>query len=198
MIHFIPKRYSQPKWQAYITESEQHFRFEDGTTVASLMDLKQALTNVPEETILHHVGEEHHLANWVEFVLKNKSLADALREQHHRWGMIVALERQLMRTLNLPPFVAQYWLRQVRSPFTFSDGKTVTSLKHLEETLDQVSDETVIFHLERDPNDIAVWVNDIVGDYELAELLTECSSRMQMHRFIVDHIAKLEEAAQAH
>ena len=41
-----------------------------------------------------------------------------------------------------------------------------------------------------------MWVVDIVGDYELAELLTEATSREQMQRYVEDHLEMLREAAE--
>jgi hypothetical protein len=194
MITFIPKRYSEPKWQAFITEIEKQFRFINGVQINSLFELKQALLTLPEEVITHHVNDNNNdLANWVEFVCNHKQLAEAMRQYQHRWGMIVALEREQMRTLNLPPFVAHYWLRQVDLPFTFVSGETVKSLADLKTALEQVNDETIQFHLEREPNDIAKWVNDIIGDYELSELLAESTNHLQMSRFVEDHLIKLEE-----
>jgi len=194
MISFIPRRYSQPKWQAHITESDKQFYMGDDITVASLYQLKSALTQVSEEALQQHLGEDHHIANWIEFVIKNQELADELRKHHHRWGMIVALERQQMRTLNLPPHIAKYWLRSVELSFTFVDGNKVSSSEELATALEKVSDEDVDFHLEREPNDIARWMLNVIGDYELAELLEESSNKAQMHRFTKDHILKLQDS----
>lgn len=197
MITFIPRRYTTPKWQAQVTDGEQAFRFTDGTAVKSLFELKQALATLPEDAINHHVNEERHdVADWVEFVIGDAQLAQELRQYTHRWGLIVSLERQLMRTLNLPAYVANRWLSPTERKFTFKGGKSVGSLEELAEALQNLPDEEIEFHCERMPNDIARWVLDVIGDYELAEMLEEGANRSQMHRFITDHLDMLHEAAQ--
>jgi len=108
--------------------------------------------------------------------------------------MIVALERQMMRTLNLPHNVAQRWLGTVEWAFHFKDGFKAESLASLKKALETVSDETVEFHLERDPNDVSKWVNDIIGDYQLSEILVEATNRQQMLSYVTDHIEMLEHA----
>lgn len=190
-------RYESPKWQAYVTPEASGFAFESGFFVTSLYELKQALLNLPEDEITLHIKkDDNHLASWVENVVGDTDLANALRSYDHRWGMVVALERQMMRTLNLPAYVAKRWLKEVALPFVFVSGESVNSLESLSATLETVSDAAVEFHLERTPNDISKWVQDIIGDYELAELIQEGSNRAQIARFVTDHLAMLKDAAQ--
>lgn len=192
----IPARYLAPKWQAYVTPKDKNFVFSNGVSISSLWSLKQALLRLPEDIITGHIaGESNDLANWVRAVVGDDELADELVKYNHRWGIIVALERQMMRTLNLPHYLATRWLAPVENVFTFSSGQQVASLYELREVLNQVDDGTVAFHQERSPNDISVWVSDIIGDYELGDLLDEANSRVQMQRFVADHIEMLEEAA---
>lgn len=193
----VPARYLAPKWQAYVTPSDLAFRFNDGTQVESLWQLKQALLRLPEDVILHHVSSERNdIAEWVKAVIGDEELATELSKYNHRWGLIVALERQLMRTVNIPEYLAERWLRTVDSSFTFSDGTTASSLHDLQDALGKVDDGTVAFHQERNPNDISVWVSDVIGDYELGELLNEANSRVQMQRFVTDHIEMLRDASE--
>lgn len=193
----IAARYLAPKWQAYVTPSEKGFVFANGLRVLSLWELKRALLELPEDLVLAHVSDgKNHVADWVENVVGDKELGEELRKQSHRWGMIVALERQMMRTLNLPDYVAARWLAKTEQPFTFASGEKVYDLEKLAEVLADVSEEVVAFHKERRPNDIAVWVGDMVGDFELAALLEEASGRWQMQRFVEDHVAMLKEASE--
>lgn len=197
MINYIPRRYSQPKWQLKITEADKLLHFPSGLTISTPFELKTALMSAPESDIADlTAGSEHHIANWVEFVLKDQELAVVLREYNHRWGLIVALERQQMRTLNLPSHAAKYWLRSVKYPFTFVSNEEVDTLQNLEKVLEKVDDDSVAFHMERQPNDVAMWVLNVVGDYELAELLEESINRSQMHRNVSDHIQKLVDASE--
>ena len=190
-------RYESPKWQAYVTPQSSGFAFESGFFITSLYELKQALLNLPEDEIALHIQkDDNHIATWVENVVGDKDLADALRAYDHRWGMVVALERHMMRTLNLPAYVAKRWLKVVDLPFVFVSGESVNSLESLATALESVSDAAVEFHMERTPNDISKWVADVIGDYELAELIQEGSNRDQIARFVSDHLAMLKDAAQ--
>jgi len=102
----------------------------------------------------------------------------------------------MMRTLNLPDYVARNWLEGAYKEFSLSNGESVKGLEDLAGVLGAVSDEAVKFHLERVPNDIARWVLEVVGDYLLAELIEESSNRGQMQRFVSDHVEMLKEAAE--
>lgn len=190
-------RYMTPKWRAYVTPGEKAFVFANGMRAASMWELKQALLTLPEDVVMQHVSEERNdLADWTQHVVGDGELAEELRKYNHRWGLIVALERQMMRTLELPSFVAERWLARVDRPFTFVSGEEVYSVEELGNVLEKVSDETIRFHCERFPNDMAVWTVDIIGDYELAELLNEASSRQQMQRFVADHVEMLKDAVE--
>lgn len=190
-------RYESPKWQAYVTPESNGFAFESGFFVTSLYELKQALLNLSEDEIAQHIKkDDNHIAAWVENVIGDPDLAEALRAYDHRWGMVVALERQMMRTLNLPSYVAARWLKTAELGFVFVSGEKVSSLTELATALDTVTDAAVEFHMERSPNDISKWVQDVIGDYELAALIDEGSNRDQIARFVQDHLAMLIEAAQ--
>jgi hypothetical protein len=195
MLTVIPRRYDSPKWQAPVAEP-QTFVFKNNVSARTLFELKQALTLIPDDTFYYHVSEtKNDFADWVKSVVGDEILAQELRHQNHRWGMIVALERHLMRTLNLPPYVAKRWLSPAISPFTFLTGEAADSLPSLAGALEKVSDDTVAFHLERIPNDIAKWVMEAIGDYQLAEVLADSSTRLQMLRAVEDHLTMLNEAS---
>jgi len=197
MLTFIPRRYTSAKWQARVTNPEKQFIFSNGMIVTSLFEIKTAMSELPEEVLQSHVNDERHdIANWVEFVVMDKELADTLREKKHRGGRIVNLEREMMGTLNLPDYVARNWLEGAYKEFSLSNGESVKGLEDLAGVLGAVSDEAVKFHLERVPNDIARWVLEVVGDYLLAELIEESSNRGQMQRFVSDHVEMLKEAAE--
>lgn len=197
MFSLVPGRFAEPKWQAYVTPDSAAFTFNSGRRLRSLYDLKIALAEEPEEEIHQLISHGHVLAQWVRNSIKDEELAADLEKTNHRWGMIVALERHMMRSLSLPEYVAKRWLNSTDITFTFVSGQTVNSLQSLAETMKQVSDETINFHRERVPNDISKWIMDILGDYQVAELLEEASNRTQMLHFLEDHIAMLTEAAAA-
>jgi hypothetical protein len=196
MLIYFPRRYATPKWQAKIIPLDKQFHFLDGTVVSSIWELKLALTTVNDDCLSHHVsGQQNDLANWVEFVIGDYDLANALKKYTHRWGLIVALERQMMRTLNLPDYIASRWLSDAASPLVLSSGKSVSNLMGLRDVLEHESDDTVAFHLTREPNDFAQWILLSIGDYELAETVTEASNRLHLIHMISDHLDMLREAS---
>jgi hypothetical protein len=193
MIYTSAQRYLTPKWQARVTPGEKAFKFSNGVTVSSLWELKQALRIVREDVINEHILKgKTDIIDWVKKAIKDKELASMLAKTDSRWSMVVALERQMMRTLNLPPNVAQRWIGKVKWPFHFVDGTAVSSLPELAAALEKINDETFAFHLEREPNDMAKWVNDVVGDYQLSEIIAEASNKRQMYVYVSDHIVQLE------
>jgi hypothetical protein len=197
MFNLVPSRFAEPKWQAYITPEAKCFEFSSGRKIKSLYDLKVALTEESEDVIVEHLKEgKNDIADWVGNVLGDNELADDLRHYDHRWGLIVSLERHMMRSLSLPSYVAKRWLKPAEISFTFVSGQLFKSLEELLSMLKEVSDDTIAFHRERVPNDISKWMMDIIGDYQLAELIEESSNRIQMIHFVEDHIEMLKEAAQ--
>lgn len=192
---YSANRYLSAKWQARVIPSKNAFKFNNGVMVHNLWELKQALRIVREDIIAEHVHEgKNDIADWVEYQINDIDLANNLRKVTSRWALIVALERQMMRTVNLPWYVAARWLDKTLYPFLFQDDKRAASLYELRDVLKSTSDEVVEFHLEREPNDIAKWVDDVVGDYQLAAVLAESTNRLQMLTFVEDHLAMLEEA----
>src|SRR4030066_2335136 len=104
MITVIPRRYDAPKWQANVPTG-QVFKLNNGQLIHNLFELKQVLSSIDETLLQSHVNpEQHDLAAWVLYSFGDPALSEELKKNHHRWGLIVTLERQLMRTLNLPPF----------------------------------------------------------------------------------------------
>jgi hypothetical protein len=196
MNHYLPNMYHTPKWQAPIVDPAKQFHFHDGPAVATMFALKNALTQVPQDTLTYHVtGSQHDLADWIEYVVEDSELAATLRQYTNRWGMIVALERQMMRTLNLPPFIARRWLGPAYSKMQFISGDSVGSLHELADTLERISDDAVDHHLKPVPNDVANWVAAGVGNYPLSEQLEDASNRLHLHQFLTDHLAMLTEAS---
>ncbi len=195
MIYTSAQRYLTPKWQARVIPSSKAFKFSNGVTVNNLWELKQSLRVVREDIINEHIlGEVNDIANWVKNEIKDERLASELAKQNNRWGMIIALEREMMRTLNLPANVAQRWLNKTPWAFKFVDGTEADCLTTLRDALEKVSDETVAFHLEREPNDISKWINDITGDYILSEIISEAHNRKQMIAFLQDHLEMLQHS----
>ena len=189
-------QYLAPKWRAYVTPYELGFRFTDGVTVTSLWELKHVLLTLDEGLINPWIqSPQYHLSTWVRDSVGDDELAELLKGQTQRWGAVVALERQMMRTLNLPYYVAKRWLAPSHSPFVFSGGTQVAALDDLAAVLPTLSDETLRFHYARFPNDLSVWLADVIGDYYLSDALEEVNSREQAMVVVDDHLVMLHEAA---
>lgn len=197
MISLIPHRYNSPKWLAKVSES-QAFVFKDGTSVRSFFDLKQALMSLSEDVVVFHIDPNRHdIAAWIDHAIGDHELAAEIGKQHHRWGIIVALERGLMRTLNLPPYVASRWLAPASSPFVFQSGETASSLEELANHLKTVSDQVIDYHRKREPNDFSAWIENVIGDYDLADMLSEVTDRVHLINVLEDHLVMLKDAASA-
>ncbi len=184
-----------PKWRAYVTPYEAGFSFGNGVVVGSLWELKQALLTLEEGLVANYIKKDnHHVANWVRQVVGDDQLADQLAMQGQRWGVLVALERQMMRTLNLPDYVAKRWMGKAKHQFEFVSGEKIWNLQDLNKTIGSISDDSLSFHYQRFPNDLTVWLSDVIGDYYLADSLEEANSKDQVAKIIEDHVDMLEEA----
>lgn len=194
MHNFIHQtQYLAPKWRAYVTPYQSGFYFSNGLTVRSMWELKQALLTFHEDVINEHISEgKNQIADWVKNVVGDEELAEILKKQTQRWGLVVSLERKMMRSLNLPDYVVKRWLREVEGPFEFVSGERIKSLSDLKNIIGNISEESLKFHYRRHPNDLSFWIADIVGDYYLAESLEEVSSKDLMVKMIEDHMEMLE------
>lgn len=56
-------------------------------------------------------------------------------------------------------------------PFYFKNGEKAENLSQLEDALSDMTDEEFSFHVNKDKNDFANWINDCLKNEELAEAL---------------------------
>jgi hypothetical protein len=193
---YLPYHYQTPKWLAKIKPDYKVFWCADGTVIRSLLELKHALMVLPEEILAQHVSDKHnHLADWVDGAVWDHHLARLLRSNPQRWEMIVNLERHQMRTLNLPPYLAARWLSPVEEPFYLADGRYISSLVDLKHALMEVEEAVFDRHMNCVPNDFSNWVDGSIGDYQLAEILTESDKQKKLVIKLSDHLEMLHEAA---
>jgi phosphate uptake regulator len=71
--------------------------------------------------------------------------------------------------------------------------------KNLEEFaagLTQISDEVFAYHVSGQKNDLAKWVQEVVGDSALAALLATVASKEEAARQVADRVAMLKSALQ--
>ena len=89
--------------------------------------------------------------------------------------------------------VTKSWLADVPTDKVFPchDGRVVKSLEKLNLALREMSEETFRYHVTADRNDFSKWVQDVIGDYELAAGLQSSSTRAQASKAVVDRITRL-------
>ena len=77
---------------------EHVFHFKDGRKAHNLKDLRDAVEGMADDVFLHHVDDTNNdFANWVEFVYKNPTLADDLREVSGQAATVEVLDAELGR-----------------------------------------------------------------------------------------------------
>lgn len=90
------RKKAKPKMSLVCAAGEQCFWSRDGQILASLGDLHRALSEMSQDTFLHHVTEDRNdFADWVEFVLSDKGCADALRMVRDQQAACAIVVRRL-------------------------------------------------------------------------------------------------------
>lgn len=76
---------------------------------------------------------------------------------------------------------AQKCLRVVPQEHAFycCDGQVFYSLEELYRGFQQMDEQTFLYHSQRQRNDFAAWVEDIIGDGELAQRLEKASQDLK-------------------
>lgn len=76
------------------------------------------------------------------------------------------------------------------SVFWFMDGKSVKNIKELLEMLQNISDNVFSHHVNKERNDFARWIHDILDDEELARKIWRFKSKNQIIKLIDSHLKK--------
>jgi hypothetical protein len=92
-------------------------------------------------------------------------------------------KEEAMRRLGDVPDDKRFWCH---------DGKIIKNLRELRKSLNDISDETFLYHSGGGRNDFSKWVRDVVGDTQLAEDLNKARSRVQASRAVALRISFLE------
>ncbi|MDD5739103.1 MAG: hypothetical protein PHY72_04275 [Candidatus Pacebacteria bacterium] len=84
IIKFMPvKKASEPK--TIKAEGPARFWAKDGRILSDLKDLKNALSEMAEETYAYHANKTRNdFAKWTEEVLKNKKVATELKKAKNK------------------------------------------------------------------------------------------------------------------
>jgi hypothetical protein len=81
---------------AVVTPEWKSFWVHEGPVFSSLKDMAAALPKLTAQSFAHHVNEaKNDFADWVEFVVGDKELADAVRGTKTPKQIMVSLDRRL-------------------------------------------------------------------------------------------------------
>ncbi|MBN2251144.1 MAG: hypothetical protein JW724_03605 [Candidatus Altiarchaeota archaeon] len=88
----------------------------------------------------------------------------------------------------------QEYLKDVppEKSFWVSNGWVVRNMEELPGALENMSDETFAYHLNREKNDFSAWVREVVGDKMLASTLQMVKSRKSATDAIKRRIKQLK------
>jgi hypothetical protein len=90
--------------------------------------------------------------------------------------------------------IAREWLADVPEDKVFwcSDGRVMKNLTELEKALLEMSDETFRYHANESKNDFSNWIQDVIGDVQLADDLRRNATRPEAAESIATRIAWLK------
>ncbi len=93
----LPASSASPQRKAWPNvPPEKSFWVRDGQILRNIAELPPALERMSEETFRHHVtGKKNDFANWIEFVIGERSLADEVRMLRARQDILRAVRRRL-------------------------------------------------------------------------------------------------------
>ena len=77
--------------------------------------------------------------------------------------------------------------------FRCCDGHILRNVKELRDSLNTMKDETHVFHANKEKNDFANWVRDIIKDEMLAKDLQKAPNRAQAVKLVASRIAILSK-----
>ncbi len=99
-------------------------------------------------------------------------------------------------TVRMPKTIAHKYLATVQEDKIFQshDGKILRNLEELAQGLSNMSDETYMYHMNRNKNDFAIWVREVIGDQELATDLKTTLSRTDAANKVRDRVYYLSSS----
>jgi hypothetical protein len=79
--------------------------------------------------------------------------------------------------------------------FWCNDGRYLSNLEELKAALENMTDETFLFHSNETKSDFARWVDEVIGDDKLARDLKKSATRSWAAKSIADRIKFLKSKA---
>ncbi|MBI2133967.1 hypothetical protein HYU11_04765 [Candidatus Woesearchaeota archaeon] len=92
---------------------------------------------------------------------------------------------------------AKKMLSECRPEYSFwiNNGPIVKSLNELSSGLKGITDVQFTHHLNKEKNDFSKWVNDVIGDAELAEDLKKVKTKTAAIKKINERLEMLKKTA---
>jgi hypothetical protein len=79
--------------------------------------------------------------------------------------------------------------------FWCNDGRYLSSLEELKTALEEMTDDTYLFHSNEAKSDFAKWVDEVIGDDRLARDLKKSATRLWAAKCVADRIKFLKSKA---
>lgn len=92
--------------------------------------------------------------------------------------------------------MAQNALKEVNSEqcFWVNNGPVVGSIEKLNEAISKMSKKTFMHHVNNEKNDFATWIKDVIGDEELAKVVSKTKTKPALSGAIKKRVAVLKKA----
>jgi hypothetical protein len=75
--------------------------------------------------------------------------------------------------------------------FWCNDGRIIKSMRELKEALEQMGDETYVYHVNAEKNDFSTWAKDVLIDERLAWDLSKSTDRSEAARRVAARVTFL-------
>jgi len=79
--------------------------------------------------------------------------------------------------------------------FWLYGGKVLRNLNDLSDALKSMTEETFKYHVNKEKNDFANWINDVICDIDLAKDLRKLKTREVISKVVEKRVSDLKKAA---
>jgi len=79
--------------------------------------------------------------------------------------------------------------------FWCKNGMTFASLEELAKGLRKISKDAFVYHVNKDKNDFANWIYDVIGDTSLATDLLKVTKKTEITKKVTARIKELKQLA---
>lgn len=92
---------------------------------------------------------------------------------------------------------AKFFLRDIQpeNSFWLNTGPTLKNLEELNNFLPNMSNEQFSYHLNKEKNDFAKWIDEVIGDKKLAKDLANVKTKVALQKIVAKRLAELKKKA---